>query len=330
MSQTLIQSKPRWTMENRYQPVEVDMISLDTVCKQEIYIRVSDQFVLFRNARLPFRVEDRQKLKEAGIQTVYVLCDSEKDIKEFFESNLSTIIDSPRVTVQKKAEVLYQCATGIAQDIFNHPENKENIGKSREVVNNTISLMAQSSDAFVRIISLSSHDYYTYSHCVNVMTFTIGLLNSLGVKDPRVLKEVGMGALLHDIGKAKVPLHVLNKPAPLTDEEWVIMKQHPSFGLEMLHGTNVPERGKTVVVQHHEKLNGTGYPYGLKGDQIPLISQVVSLCDAYDAMTTNRVYKKAMKPFTAFKIIANEMRGTFDPVVIEKFIELLNLKNRGE
>jgi len=163
---------------------------------------------------------------------------------------------------------------------------------------------------------------------VNVMTFTVALLSALGIKDPAILRDAGMGALLHDIGKSKVPLEVLNKPGPLNADEWTVMRKHPSFGFEMLSETIVPERGRDIVIQHHEKINGVGYPYGLKGDSIPLVAQVVSICDAYDAMTTNRCYQKAKKPFDAFAIITKDMYGHFNPSVIEKFIMLLNLKNR--
>jgi putative nucleotidyltransferase with HDIG domain len=158
------------------------------------------------------------------------------------------------------------------------------------------------------------------------MTFTLSLLSAMGIKDQQLLKEAGAGALLHDIGKAKVPLKILNKAGPLNEEEWQIMKKHPVYGFAMLDQSPVPERGRNIVVQHHEKITGIGYPYGLKGEQIPIIAQAVSLCDAYDAMTTNRCYQKAMKPFDAFMIITNEMKGHFDPPLVEKFIRILNLK----
>ncbi|MBN8555646.1 MAG: HD-GYP domain-containing protein [Deltaproteobacteria bacterium] len=315
--------------ENPFQPIELEFITIDTVLDHDLYLKSDNKYVLYRKASLPFTMKDKHRLQDSRTKVLFIRCESERELRRFYESNLPNIIDSPKVTVKQKAEVLYQCATGIAQDIFENPSSKESIGKSREVVNNTIKLLGKSSDSFLQIISLSSHDYYTYTHCVNVMTFSIGLLSSLGIKDPVLLKEVGAGALLHDIGKAKVPIHILNKPGPLTDEEWVVMKQHPVFGYEMLHSTPTPERGKEIVIQHHEKISGIGYPKGLKGDAVPLASQVVSICDAYDAMTTNRCYQKALKPFQAFQIITHEMRGHFDPKIVEKFIQMLNLKKKA-
>lgn len=314
--------------QNPFYPVELEFFTVDAVCNHDIYLLTNGTYVLYRAAHMPFTAPDKQRLEDARIKSVYIHCESQKDLRQFFEGNLTNIIENKKIDTKKKADILYKCASGIAQDIFENPNNTEAIGGTKNVVENTIRLLAKGSNAFVQMIGLSSHDYYTYTHCVNVMTFSIGILSSMGIKDPLVLKEAGMGALLHDIGKAKVPLEVLNKPGPLNQDEWQIMKQHPVFGFEMLDKSPIPSRGRDIVVQHHEKISGVGYPYGLKGEQVPLVSQVVSICDAYDAMTTNRCYQKAMKPFDAFKIITHDMKGHFDPNLIESFIKLLNLKRR--
>ncbi len=328
-STQLLERKTLPTPKDPFVAVDLHFFTLDSVCNHHIYLNHDGHFVLYRAAHLPFTVLEKQRLEGANVQTVYIYCESEADLRRFFEGNLTTIIDSPKISSQKKADVLYQCASGIAKEIFDNPEQPKDLASTKTVVEGTIRLMAKNSNAFLEMISLSGHDYYTYTHCVNVMTFTVGLLSAMGVNDPQILKEAGMGALLHDIGKSRVPLEILNKPAPLTEDEWTVMKKHPTFGYEMLFSSTVPERGKDIVHQHHEKITGIGYPFGLKGDKIPIVSQVVSLCDAYDAMTTNRVYQKAMKPFDAFKIIAVEMKNHFDPNLVEKFIQLLNLRKRS-
>lgn len=312
--------------KNPFQPVELEMITLDSIADVDLYLKNGDNFVLYKAGHLPFTYRDKQRLQETKTFILYLYCENEKQLRTFFEKNLTTIIESSKIPSERKAQVLYECATGIAHEIFDKPESKEAIGKSKEVVDNTIRLLSKNSDAFLQIISLSSHDYYTYTHCVNVMTFTISLLSAIGIKDQQILKEAGAGALLHDIGKAKVPLKILNKAGPLNEDEWQIMRKHPVYGFAMLESSPVSDRGKSIVVQHHEKITGIGYPYGLKGEQIPIVAQAVSLCDAYDAMTTNRCYQKAIKPFDAFKIITNEMKGHFDPPLVEKFIRILNLK----
>lgn len=312
----------------QYVPVELEFIELDSICKFDIYLKVSGRFVLYRASQLPFRLEDKIRLQVAKTTHVYICVSSERELRMFYESNLTNIIDNKKIDNTKKAKVLYQCAIGIAHDIFDQPQNQETISRSKGIVENTIRLLGRGSDAFIQMISLSGHDYYTYTHCVNVLTFTVSLLSAMGFKDQKYLKEAGMGALLHDVGKSKVPLDVLNKPGRLTEDEWMIMKKHPIFGAEIVEKARIPDRGVDIIVQHHERVNGRGYPYGLGAGNIPIASQVVSLVDAYDAMTTDRVYQKAISPFEALRIITQEMKDHYEPQMVETFIKMLNLKKR--
>jgi len=293
---------------------------------ETLYLLYQGNYIVYRQKNSKWTADDTRRLSEFGAVELFIKCGSEKEHFKFIEGNLDRILHEPNRTTDEKVSVLYQCATGIAESVFENPTSTETFVRSKKVVNQTIGLMAKDSDAFLQMIKLSSHDYYTYTHCVNVMTFTIGLLTALGEKDQRVIEDAAIGAFLHDIGKSKVPLTILNKPGPLSDDEWKIMKQHPNFGLEVLSDKPVPSQSKNAIVQHHEKINGIGYPFGLKGDKIQIVSQVVSVCDAYDAMTTNRCYQKAKKPFEAFQLITQEMRGHFDPKIVETFIKLLNLQ----
>jgi len=310
----------------RFVPMHLDYVQLDTECQQDIYLRAHGQFVIYRRAGQIFNFADKQKLEASNNKVVYIFCKSESNILQFFEGNLGSIIESPSIDPKEKANVLYQCAVGIAQDIFEKPEAKETINRSKKVVDNTIQLLAQGSDAFLQMISLSGHDYYTYTHCVHVLTFTVSLLSNFGYKDPLFLKEAGMGALLHDVGKSKVPIEILNKPGKLNEDEWKVMKTHPQVGADIVNRGRMPERGVNIIIQHHERLNGKGYPHGLYGGAIPIASQAVSIADAYDAMTTNRCYQRAMSPFNALRIISQEMKEHYNPKLVNTFIKMLNLK----
>jgi putative nucleotidyltransferase with HDIG domain len=310
----------------KFVPIELDFIELDSVCNQELFLLVHDRYVLYRSAHLTFNLQDKLRLEATKTKYVYICCENEQELRRFYENNLSNIIDNKNISTEKKCNVLYRCALGISQDIFERPDHQEIMQRSKGVVDNTIKLLFRDSSAFGQMISLSGHDYYTYTHSVNVLTFTLTLLSHLGFKDQRFLKEAGMGALLHDVGKTKVPIEILNKPSKLTEDEWQIMKNHPVFGADIVQRAKMPERGVDVIVQHHEKMNGKGYPQGLLGESIPIASQVVSLVDAYDAMTSDRVYQKARSPFEALRIITQEMREHYNPKMVEAFIRMLNIK----
>lgn len=155
--------------------------------------------------------------------------------------------------------------------------------------------------------ALNNHDEYTYYHSINVGALC-GVLGKWLKYDKEMLFMLVLGGILHDIGKTKVPLEILNKPGKLTNEEMEIMKKHPVFGYEMLKDVyNIPYNVKLSALQHHEKINGTGYPFALQESKISDFAKIVAVADTYDAVTSNRAYKEAQSPFALIEIFQQEM-----------------------
>lgn len=147
-------------------------------------------------------------------------------------------------------------------------------------------------------VDIEEKDGYTADHCGRIQKLSYLTATELGLP-PRQLNLLDYGAYLHDVGKIKVPLSILQKPGKLDRDEWQIIQQHPSFGRELLEPTFMKEAGK-IVEQHHERLDGSGYPFGLMGEEILPESYIVAVADTYDAMTTDRPYRKALRPEVAF------------------------------
>ncbi|HEX3140043.1 MAG TPA: HD-GYP domain-containing protein, partial [Rhizobacter sp.] len=155
--------------------------------------------------------------------------------------------------------------------------------------------------ALVSLARLKTHDDYTYMHSVAVCALMVSLARQLGMNEART-REAGLAGLLHDLGKALMPPDVLNKPGKLTDDEFKIMKAHPKRGYELLReGGTATEGALDVCLHHHEKMDGSGYPHGLHGDQISLLAKMGAVCDVYDAITSNRPYKNAWDPAEAIR-----------------------------
>jgi HD-GYP domain-containing protein (c-di-GMP phosphodiesterase class II) len=147
-------------------------------------------------------------------------------------------------------------------------------------------------------VEVESKDGYTADHCKRLQRLSFATGKEMGLPHYR-LYLLDSGAFLHDIGKVKVPVEILNKPSRLSAEEWAVIRQHPTFGREILEPTFMKASGP-IVEQHHERMDGSGYPYGLAGDEILLESYIVAVADTYDAMTTDRAYRKALPPQEAF------------------------------
>jgi putative nucleotidyltransferase with HDIG domain len=166
--------------------------------------------------------------------------------------------------------------------------------------------------------SIESKDSYTQGHCVRVADLGCAIARQLGWDDRRLF-WFRVGALLHDVGKIDIPAAILNKPDRLTSEEWALMRSHPEAGLELLRGIDFPEDVLPVVLSHHEKWDGTGYPHGLAGEAIPLPARILGLADVYDALATDRSYKAGLPHGEAMRIMRRNCGSHFDPGLFREF-----------
>lgn len=178
--------------------------------------------------------------------------------------------------------------------------------------------------ALISLARLKTADDYTYLHSVAVCALMIALARKLGL-DEQETREAGMAGLLHDLGKAGVPLEVLNKPGKLTEEEFALVKKHPEQGYKLLsESKGASQASMDVCLHHHEKFDGSGYPEGLAGENISLLARMGAVCDVYDAITSNRPYKAGWDPAESIKRMA-EWKGHFDPVVFQAFVKSLGI-----
>ncbi len=178
--------------------------------------------------------------------------------------------------------------------------------------------------ALVSLARLKTQDDYTYMHSVAVCALMVSLARQLELSEAQC-RAAGLAGLLHDLGKAVMPLEVLNKPGKLTDDEFTIMKSHPVRGYEMLqeaHGA--PEAAMDVCLHHHERIDGTGYPHRLAGEQISLLARMGAVCDVYDAITSNRPYKAGWDPASSVAKMAS-WKGHFDPRIFQAFVKSLGI-----
>lgn len=179
-------------------------------------------------------------------------------------------------------------------------------------------------NALISLARLKNADEYTYMHSVAVCALMIALARQLGLNEAQV-REAGLAGLLHDIGKMAIPSAVLNKPGKLTDSEFATVRDHPEAGSRMLiESKQVSALVLDVCLHHHEKMDGSGYPHRLEGEQISLYARMGAVCDVYDAITSNRPYKQGWDPAESIRKMA-EWKGHFDPVVFQAFVKTVGI-----
>lgn len=210
----------------------------------------------------------------------------------------------------------------LVKEILDNPRSGEKIKEVNGVVNTMINSIIENQDAIYDLLSLRCYDYYTYTHSVNVCAFSVGMGVAINLEREDI-EKLGIGSMLHDIGKSAIPHEILNKQGKLSDREYKIMKNHVLEGEKILRShENIPEESFYAVLQHHEKLSGKGYPLGLTGKDIRLFGKITAIADCYDALTTQRPYKKAFTPYLALSIIVKET-GDYDPDLLKTFIKML-------
>jgi putative nucleotidyltransferase with HDIG domain len=242
-----------------------------------------------------------------------------------------------RVTVDKRIEGsltdmatirrLYSEAVSVANNVWDsaQTEGKPDATVARTMIDGLAQAVAQNRTALLALTTLKDYDNYTFTHMVNVSILTMGQARGLGVDGP-LLREFGLAALMHDIGKVRTPLEVLNKPDKLTDDEFAIMKRHVVDGAEILRKTpDIPALAPVVAFEHHLRLDGTGYPGGVVRDSLNLGTMLCSIADVYDAMRSQRSYQQAFPSERILAVLKRNDGTQFDQNLVRRFVQLIGI-----
>ena len=290
--------------------------------------------------------KDLTAILESNIKELWIDCDKGLDVAAG-ESAVSEVEDEALVAEQQKqlaqrqrqvapvsAAVEIERASKICRQskqavvsMFEEARmgNAVDVGGAKQLVEEINDSVARNPGALISLARLKTADDYTYMHSVAVCAMMVALARQMGLDEAQT-RSAGLAGLLHDLGKAVMPMEVLNKPGKLTDAEFVIIKSHPVEGHKMLlTGSNVDPLALEVCLHHHEKTDGSGYPDRLKGDAISLFAKMGAVCDVYDAITSNRPYKAGWDPAESLGKMAEWANGHFDPQVFQALVKSMGI-----
>lgn len=304
------------------------MLIPDSLGKFSIYIEKGDKITLLCKKGYIFTKEHQQRLYENDIKSLYIEASEIESYDAYVKKNLGSILSDPGIPYEERSKVFLDTTTTTIKTIFetNLPARGKEHDKFFEdlfdIINKSLDYL-KIDEVIKNIGKMMSHDYATFTHSVHVFTFSIALLKDF--YDRNKLVNIGAGILLHDIGKTLMPTEILNKPGPLTEKEFAKMKTHTFKGIYFCTNAPLSQEAYNVIIYHHEKLDGSGYPEGLTADRIPMYVRAVTICDIYDALISNRPYAPAMTPFDALKLMSKEFLslGKIDKELFQKFILLL-------
>lgn len=268
-----------------------------------------------------------ESLKKLGVPGIYVSEGEEDEVIEtdyeklpaIVKSNLSKYREPDPAKVQLTDTVKKRVSSAM-QYLYNNTDSEIFMDTTHTITGELLKAIDNNSALAVDISVLKTSDEYTFKHSVDVATVSMIIAKKQGLSKDDI-HNIGIAGLLHDIGKSKIPLEILNKPGKLNDDEFAVMKRHPEFGYEILKNKEgISTAISLAVLQHHEKMNGRGYPFGYATDKIIPYAKILSVADVYDALVTERPYKKPFTQRNAIELIMS-MTDELDLDAMHSFLD---------
>jgi len=306
-----------------YIPISVEGLRSGSSTDVDLFAKLGDGYFVVKPRRLEVGARLIQRFRNEGTPHVFIRKSDRQIYFAKLESNLSKLVSSPSVPMREKAGVITDYAVEIIDQLFSDPGNPRTISSAKNLTQECVRFIGSNHHAFLHLVELSNHDQYTYAHSVGVAAYTIALAPQIMDVDPQTLSDMGLAALMHDIGKCMVDPSVINKKGPLNEDEWAQMKKHPEYGAEIIRRhRNLSPIVALTAEGHHENLVGSGYPHGLVASRIDPLVRIVCMADAFSALTTKRSYSTPRDNITALKLIRENLDKKFDPSLFKPFVKL--------
>ena len=296
--------------------IPVESLKANTPINFDLYASVgggqpkrAKDIVLFASAPSSWNNAEPAMLKKCGISSFFIRPDEHSRYKSYLAFNSSQRSVDPNGTPEFRISQIQDIGAHLMEVCFHTGMDNLVLGRLQTVADDIVTCLTDDPRAVLHIQNLVDHDMYTYFHSTGVGILSVAMAKAMGETNAEVLRGFALGGLLHDFGKRETPLHVLNKNGPLLDSEWDMMKKHPEDGFNAVKSLEVPQMVRDIILSHHEKRDGTGYPHRLSANEIPLPAQLVSIADIFNALTTTRSYHRKRSRFEALMLMKQDMLG---------------------
>jgi HD-GYP domain-containing protein (c-di-GMP phosphodiesterase class II) len=274
--------------------------------------------LLYRSARLALAPRDLEALRQRGHSALYVLAKEFAAFEQILRESLPDLLADESVPSESKFAVLQSAMAMEVDGAFRLAKCDRLVALSHKVAQQITSLCGDNSLVPRKLFDMVQHDFYTFTHLTNVAGFAVLLAEQLGVSDVAERERIAVGGLLHDVGKKCIPTNVLCKTDKLTPEEWDLIKSHPVRGYEELcDRADLDHAQLMMVYQHHERIDGRGYPVGMAGDEIHPWARLLAVCDVFDALTSVRPYRKPIPWAQALRYLETNAGTHFDAEMVQ-------------
>jgi HD-GYP domain-containing protein (c-di-GMP phosphodiesterase class II) len=310
---------PKW-----YVPVGLDGLVADTCLSFAVHRETLPRhFIVLLAEGRELTATILSRLRAAGVQTLYVTVEDRPQYEDYLARHLTTLLSVKREP-EKRASLLYSATRTTLASVLGDHRHTDAAMRTRDVARELAGWLARDPDALGHLGALMAADYDTVRHSINVAVFATGLAVAAGVADPHDLQDFTHGALLHDVGKSRVPRELITKPGAYNEQELRLMRTHVVRGEHILRRDGrLSPIAMIPVAQHHERMDGEGYPRAIVARDLHPLGRIASICDVYDALTSHRSYKQAMTGQDALLLMSGKMASHFDQALLRTFIRTL-------
>lgn len=300
----------------------VDKILDNSATDFDLYLEVGGKLSLYAKAPYKWSKDELSRLLTDGHKQFFYFTADKDRVEAYRLVHQQVKIDTTSPPPLRIVN-LTDAAAELTKILYNHPLTAASIGKLDEIAKSMVSCVEEDPSCVSALGKLANHDYYTYYHSARVSAYALAIAMHLSQKDPAHLTQMATGALLHDVGKSKIELGVLNKAGAFTPQEWELMKQHPVFGEAIVSDSLLAIMPRHIILYHHERFDGTGYPHNLTEKELLEEVKIVAFADVFDALTTNRPYQVSRTHFEALDFIHHKLLKNMHKDSYHAMVELL-------
>jgi putative nucleotidyltransferase with HDIG domain len=310
-------------LSSKFSPFQIDSLVDNSTTDFDLFIELKSHFILYSGIGYKWHRDELHSLLKAGHDSLFI---REEDLKRArMYSEISKLPDFDKNAAPKeRINSIENVGAKFIECLYQGEITPACVEKAKYLGDSVVDCIGEDRSCIQELSGLADHDYYTYHHSIRVATYAVAIALQMGLKDEAALQQVALGGIFHDIGKKYVPLEVINKRGPLTEPEWKEMKSHPQKGFLSVSDTILGHVPREIILHHHERRNGTGYPDNLDEGSLLLEVQIATLADIFDALTSSRSYQNKRNRYEALDFIKHKLlRDEVNPEAFRALVSCL-------
>ena len=321
--ESLPKKSKSWTLEkSQSATLSTDQLRTQSVTDFALFLLIEGDFVLFATPPYKWQQGELDRLAGQGHADLYYHTTDQSKVDAYLQISALPQVD-PSLPPKERLLQITDVAAQLTKILYDYPLTATSLAKGSEIAIQMTDVMIEDNSCVIALGKLASHDWYTYYHSARVAAYSLALAVEMGLTDKIQLQDLSIGCLFHDVGKSKIELSILNKAGPLDTKEWGLIRSHPEFGITVIDATRLGTIPREVILHHHERMDGGGYPHRLQVNELLQEVRIASFADTFDALTTNRPYQPSRSRFEALDLIRHRFLQQLDPECFKAMVTLL-------